>query len=310
MITIDTEKPTVIILPVRQKLTELGYSVLLSLNGVSYKPLKTVYSFAVMGTLVGEYPADTFTIDDQVGFILDFYNYDVNKIETIGRSSLFDDTHLALLGSELMTFQTITPISTLRYKIEGVNRALSDTEKINHYAGEKFYYLGRDYQGILTDPSFVVGTTRYFKYLLFDRKKVATDSVVLSTTISGRIFKPYPPENLKANGLHTNPKYSTDIVLTWVGRCKTTGAGFGDADTVVDSTPTWEYYFEIEVWVGGSLKRTVTAINALTWTYTSAMNISDNGGLANTVLFKLKNYRTIDNLVYSSIQRTITVRKN
>jgi hypothetical protein len=44
----------------------------------------------------------------------------------------------------------------------------------------------------------------------------------------------------------------------------------------------------------GSKVRTKTDIDDLSWTYTEAMNISDNGGLANEIIFKLKNYIPYD----------------
>jgi hypothetical protein len=306
---IDKEKPTVLLLPVRKRLTEVGYTIMMSLNGTTYKKLKTGYTFAILGTLVDDYSANTPVIDDSIGFEIDFDNADINKVDTIDRSFLFDDTHLALLGGELITFQTITPVSANRYKLENINRGFGDNLRLNHVAGEKFYFIGADFEAIFTDSSFIVGSTRYFKYYVFSSKGTALDSVVLSLTITGRVYTPFSPINLKANSLYTNVRYTDDIVLTWAGRCRTTGAGFGDADTVVDASPTWEGLFEVEVWVNGVLKRTTSSINALTWTYSSAMNISDNSSLADIVTFKVCSYLTRDNLVYRSNQITLTVKK-
>ena len=56
--------------------------------------------------------------------------------------------------------------------------------------------------------------------------------------------------------------------------------------------------------------RKETAIDAATWTYTETMNNTDNGALADEVLFKLLNYRTEDSVLFESDQVEVTCHKN
>jgi hypothetical protein len=56
--------------------------------------------------------------------------------------------------------------------------------------------------------------------------------------------------------------------------------------------------------------RTTSSIDAATWTYTEAMNNSDNGALASETLFKLLNYRTENGVLYESDQVEVTCKKN
>ncbi|MBU0571983.1 MAG: hypothetical protein KKC50_08095, partial [Candidatus Omnitrophica bacterium] len=199
-------------------------------------------------------------------------------------------------------FQTITPISGDVYELTGNIRGCFDTEKATHSIGDDFYYIPLSNVSLFTNDQLLVGTTKYFKLIPYNSAYTAsiTDADANTHSIVGRARKPYVPGGFLATGnLITN-----DIVLTWSPRVRGTGAGIGDADTITDASPTWEGYFEVEVWVGGVKKRTQTAIDAVTWTYTEAMNIIDNGTAQTDVTFKLKNYRTSDTITYSSAWTT------
>lgn len=98
---------------------------------------------------------------------------------------------------------------------------------------------------------------------------------------------------------------ANDIILTWSARKRGVGAGIG-VPGVILSASEHEGLFKIEVYVNDVLVRTTSDIDALTWTYTEAMNIEDNGALANEIEFRLYNY--ID--VYISEAVIINVKKN
>jgi len=108
---------------------------------------------------------------------------------------------------------------------------------------------------------------------------------------------------------HAEYTSGDDIVLTWTPLVRGYGAGLSNPDNTTDAEPIWEGLFEIEVYVSDVLMRTATAIDALEWTYTNAMNVSDNGTPSDEIVFKLKNYRTVDGNVYSSDQVELTVKK-
>ena len=98
---------------------------------------------------------------------------------------------------------------------------------------------------------------------------------------------------------------ANDIVLTWSARKRGTGAGIGVPGVILPASDH-EGLFKIEVYVNDILVRTITGIDALTWTYTEAMNIEDNGALADEIEFRLYNY--ID--LYISNAVTVIVKKN
>jgi hypothetical protein len=280
------------------------------LDGVSYEQIGTVSYFAVVGTLTAAYPVETYEIDDEVGITCTIA-LDADSIQTLTRAQMFGLTNLAVLNDEIISFQTITPTATENeYRLTGIIRARYDTERATHDIGDKLYWVGNGGGAFLADQA-VVGTTRYFKLVPYTPKRsgLLEDATALEITIEGRSRMPYRPTNLKCNDAGINPAYSTDCVLTWQPRLRTEGAGFGDADTVTDASPAWEGYFRVKVYVSDVLVRTTSAIDALTWTYTEAMNITDNGSAAAAVTFRLTNYRTVAGVEYESAYTELEVLK-
>jgi len=303
------------VLPIASRITgsELGYQVYISIDdGVSYSLIDSVPSFTPSGTLVAEYPNTTKTIDDEVGFQIDSTDPDIDNLATITRASLFLDDNLAIINDEIIAFQTIIPhpVTDDRYIISGVYRGRFDSEQETHALGSTFYYLSDSNSKFVQSPRIVPGAVLKFKFVPYSSfvGNIA-DATAIDYTVTGRSRKPYRPINLRANSILVHPTYSTDIVLDWDPRLRTEGAGIGLADSITDASPTYEGLFEVKVYVSDVLVRTTTAIDALTWTYTSSMNTSDNGALADEVVFTLSNYRTENNYVYSSGLTTQTVKK-
>jgi len=293
---------------------EVGYLVYMSIDGgSSYDKIAQITVWAVYGTLVASYPSDTYQIDDQIGFEIEFDcpGTELDKIQTVSREYLLTGKNMAILGDEIISFQTVTPVTATKLKLEGIYRGRFDTIRVNHGIGEKFYFIGTEYWNAIRHSNIIVGSTRKFKLVPYslDYAGAVSDASEISLSISGRAKTPYMPINIMGNGAAFNPLYTGDIVLDWDVRFRGTGAGIGDADTVVDASPVWEGLFKVEVWVSSVLVRTVAAIDAQTWTYTSAMNTTDNGSLASVVVFKVSNYLESGGITYESDQNEITVKK-
>lgn len=286
---------------------DLGFEFNISNDGgASYAMIDDMENLVPYGTLVGVYPEDTLTIDNELGFTIDFVN-DVTQIYSCSFSqALSGSVNVALLGDEIIFFQTITLVSGTQYKIDTVIRARMDTAKQSHPNGTTFYFLGTEPE-TATQTGIVPGVSRDFKLVPYNELFYGTvaSATNINLPITGRSYIPYIPVNLTANDEVLLPEYTDDIVLEWSPRKRGYGAGTGIPGTILPDG-THEGYFEVEIWVSGALKRTTSAIDTDTWTYTSAMNTSDNGSLAASVVCKVRNYQTIDAIVYESAQTEIT----
>jgi hypothetical protein len=296
----------------------VGYDVYMSVDGgSSYSYVRTVNKLNPYGTLVGSYPESAHTIDSDVGFTIDFVAGADDIETTTFVNALAGISNMAILGDEIISFTTITPpVSGTEYDISGIIRGRFDTVKQTHSEGADFYVLTSLDVELITSAEITTGAVRKFKLVPFNTKYSAAiaDCTAIDITIAGRALTPYMPINLEANGIWDNsrfssPNYDTDIVLTWDHRYRGKGAGIGIPGTVLADTDR-EGYFKAEVYVADALVRTTSALENDTWTYTEAMNLSDNTSLAAEVVLKISNYITTDGNTYESDQAEITVALN
>jgi hypothetical protein len=292
---------------------DLGYNIYMSVDGgVSYNSLGVAGAFQPFGLLTYAYPENTFSIDDTVGITIDF-EQDQTLVETVPWADVFAGTkNLALLGDEIISFQSVTPITATQYKLEGIIRGRYDTVREDHPAGEEFYVLQSNELTLLTNPEIISGATRKFKFVPFNAREEGeiVDATVITLAIAGRMYTPYKPTNFLANGGDFNARYSGDIVLTWNARYRGKGAGLGIPGVVLAESD-YEGYFSVDVYIDAVLHRQVTDIDALTWTYTAAMNASDTGGdLAPSVTFRLFNFRLENGVTFTSPYSEVTCKKS
>jgi hypothetical protein len=292
-------------LAARESQNDLGFDAYISIDGnASYSPnpIARGLFFRAYGTLVGTYPEETYEIDESIGMTIDFSNDDVALIESqTWPTVLSGSQNLALLGDEIISFKTITPVTATQYLLEGIIRGRYGTEKVAHSNGEMFFFLGQDIPVVKND-NISSGADRFFKLVGFNSVEFGdiAEAVAVEHLFSGVAKTPYVPINFKANGGSFAARYDIDVILTWSARYRSKGAGIGIPGTVLFDLD-YEGLFEIEVWVGGIKILTQSAIDALTWTYASTED---------EILFKLSNYRTEDGITYKSGQAQVICKKN
>jgi len=286
-----------------------GYDIFMSYDGSSYFWLTSVDLFQIVGRLVADYPL-TRPVDDEVGCTVSILAGEAGLMETITRTQAMAGFNMALLGDEIISFQTITPVSGTQYLLTGVFRGRLDTQRQEHKAGELFWFMGRRAYTLIEDTEFHYGVDRWFK--LVPRGPGGAGDIAQARaykhTFTARAKTPLVPMNLKANGKARLAEYTGDIVLTWDPRVRGDGAGVGAAEQVTDAAATWEGLFQVEVWVWGALVSSYAGIDAKTWTYTQAQNLSDNGGLPCRLTLKVSNYLLDRSYTYESEQTEIVVR--
>ena len=307
------------IIPLAAKVTgsELGYQLHVSLDdGTSYTKVTSIPTWNPYGTLVNTYTGNTYSIDDTVGFEIDFASdmptTEIDKLQTVTRGKIFGKDNLCLLGDEIITFNTITPVSGTRYAFSGITRGNFDTERQTHTTGTDFWYLGSQYWRAISYEQLVKGIDAKFKlvpYNAVDLGDISTASGI-ELSITGRAKTPQKVVNLVANNDHFSPVYSTDIVLDWSPRVRGEGLGtFNLNNAIEDETETTDGYYQVAVTVSGSTVRTQTSISNSTWTYTNANILSDNGYLPSEITFNVSAYKTTNQIKYISDAVSITVSK-
>ena len=288
----------------RKSLLDLGFYLYMSIDdGASYFLLDAFPSLMPYGTLVGTYSEDIYTIDNSnTGFTIDFdFTEDLNQYETTTFSNVLAGiSNIAILGSEIISVQTITPDVDNKYILTDIIRGRYGTEKETHTNGTEFYFIHSNILKAL-NTEIAPNVTRKFKLVPYNSVSTGNieNSAVIELSITGVSRTPYKPINFMANDGSYAARYTDDVVLTWSPRYRDTGAGIGVPGEVL-AEATREGLFRIEVFVSDVEVRETTDIDAATWTYTEAMNISDNGSLASSITFKLYNFREEESITYET----------
>jgi hypothetical protein len=304
------EEISIAILVPRMTGNEAGYHVYMSQDDEEYYRIKTLSTFNPYGILAEAYPL-TNEIDDEVGMTIDFDSaQNINLLQSISRTELMGTRNLSMVDDELISFQTVIPITASQYKLEGVYRGRYGTEHVVHEIAAPFYYSNviqpvRHY-------TFLAGSTRYFKIVPFSSSQVGSLAAAMTWefTFSGEAWRPYSPINLKLNNRAKNVKYDNeeDIVVTWTPRVRGIGTDVGDPEVVIDSEVEHEGKFRVTIDFNGSTVRTAEEINVYTWTYTGAMNLADNGHYVSPLTFNVTNYVVdVNNIEYESFPVSLDI---
>jgi hypothetical protein len=302
----------VVVLPMAARVTnhDEGFDVYISMDGgTSYVLVGTTGNILAYGELVDTYPV-TYAIDEETGFTAEFdFVVDLQDVESSTWANVLSGVaNTAMLGSEIISFLSITPVSGTQYLFEGIVRGRYGTKIEEHAAGTPFYIVPLS-TATLAHSEIIPGASRKFKFVPFNFENIGdiADSNVLDLAVTGKARTPYEPINFDANGRSFAARYEDDVVLTWSPRKRGDGAGIGVPGTVL-SDSDHEGLFKIEVYVSDVLVRTVNGVDAQTWTYTLAMNVADNGSLAPYVEFKLYNYRIDAGVTYESSPVEVTCK--
>jgi hypothetical protein len=185
----NLESEKIIIHAMEEEDLDLGFDVYLSIDGgASYFSIGRISDLKPYGTLVGTYPEDTYTIDEDTGFTIDFVK-DVSLIETVTWASVFTaQVNNAILGNEVISFKTITPVTGTQYKLEDIIRGRFGTEKVTHVADEDFYFLGENINS--TGHSEVLaGVSRKFKLVPYNIRRAGdiSEATAIDLSIEERI---------------------------------------------------------------------------------------------------------------------------
>jgi hypothetical protein len=173
--------------------------------------------------------------------------------------------NLAYLGGELLNFATVVLESDGTYTLSGLKRGRRGTEwaTAEHLAGEEFVLVSELARAGLGLSE--VGTVEYFKAVTLGQDPLAASAI--SFTFAGASLKPYAPARVKARF------DGADWIFTVARRTRVGGRWNGSTIPLSEASEA----YEIDVYSGSTLKRTLTLTGTNSVTYTNAMQVADFG---------------------------------
>lgn len=262
-------------------------------GGSSYVETGVSQDFTPTGTLQSAYPADTASVDG-TGFIVQ-NGVDLESVESVDASVWNAGGAVALIqsaaGEEIVAWLTITDNLNGTYTFGNVIRGVYDTVPLDHPAGARVWIITDGMTLLSNDPYGSNGTVtgKVTPYNAIGVLPLSSASA-FSIALSERARKPYPAGNVRVNGQYFPTSTTGDVTLAWSIRHRAQQANDGRvvAQNSGDYVASPEGTYEVRVYIGGTLARTVTGLSSGPYTYTYAMRTADNANLALLTQFRIR----------------------
>ncbi|GAG96256.1 unnamed protein product [marine sediment metagenome] len=188
---------------------------------------------------------------------------------------VIEGNNIGMLGDEVIQWQTATLEANGSYTLSRLLRGRSGSEWAcgSHIAGEDFVVLNFNN---LTFVAMDIGDKqRYVQFRTTSVEMPVNSFVITSEPIYLRNLKPLSPQHISGtrNG-------NGDVIIDWYRRTRI-GGEWNDGQDIVLGEISEQY--ELDIYDGSTLVRTVTGLITSIFTYTAAMQVTDFGSAQSVV---------------------------
>lgn len=260
--------------------SQFSFNTYTSENGISgnYYQTDAGDGFTPTGTLTSAYGNVTSDVDTTNTLTFSTPSSNLSILQSFNPESITQGYNLFWMNGEFMAFETATQNIDGSVTLSKIWRGLFDTTPQEHAISSTAWFFSYGYG--FPSTYFTRGSTVYTKV----ESVASTNRSALSSpdlvNITGRPLKPLPPANFRINSstsLTTIP--AGNIVIDWTHRSREYEGKqiVKQFTTGIAIEPRTEYILKF-IKSDGTTLRTVTGLTGLTYTYTSANQIADNGG--------------------------------
>jgi hypothetical protein len=193
---------------------------------------------------------------------------DIDGFSSLSDTDWFAYKMLVLIGNGinagLYAACQLVYLGGTSWRILGIFGPLSDTPIPSPSPGDPLWVFRiQPLYTVPGEPAWVINSLLSFKAIPFGSRISPSlgDALLAQLTILSRAQRPFPADNLIANGRSASmtPLYNGDINLAWILRDRGFGFGYETNPSEFDpSIPSEVDTCDVEIWVGGTLKRTTT----------------------------------------------------
>lgn|GEM_PF-837044 len=283
-------------------------------TGAGFADTGTFGDFCPSGLLAGSYKAGTPALDSTGFTITAASGIDLNLLDGVTSSDVFNGKNLALIENEIVSWQTPTANPDGSYTFGPVLRGVMDTVPADHPAGARVWFFSAGVALANPGPPPTADLTINDRLLPENSSGVlpVTSASTTSVTTRSRTLRPYPPGDLCMQAQPYATRFTTvtgDLVVTWTSRNRLTQTAAGPlvAQDHADITPEVGTTYSVRISVGGSVIRTVTGISAETYTYTAAQRVTDDpDGTKGVLLEVFSNANSLDSYMPNPLSTLMT----
>ena len=264
--------PAFLILAAREHLNESSFVVMTSAEETQGFQAKDEFrQFSQYGTLAADYPL-TYSVDDGAAGI-EFTPFHADpQFDTLTRTGLFSTNRVAVIGDEIVAFQTVTALPGGNYRLAGIVRGVLGTTPTVHATNAPIWlaYLG---DNIMTKFNLA---TFYAKVVprLLGRSAPVTEIAAIEVVTAYKARVPRNPARIIAT------RSGSDVTLQlWPSTPSIRGAGDA-APSETDSAPPFPFFGDFQVGYSG----------ATVYKNTGSFVVTQSGEVAITVKSRINGY--------------------
>lgn len=206
------------------------------------------------------------------------------ELSSVNDLALFNGANAAVIGNEIIQFQTATLTAASRYTLSNLLRGRLGTESdiVMHPIGTDFILL----DGGITNlpmPASTFGLLRHYKSVTFTDTLANTEEVPFIYT--GKTLRPYSPVSIRGTRDGGN-----NLTITWIRRTRISGEWRDGVDVPLGEE---NERYEVEILNAGNVVRTITGITSPSATYSAANQTTDFGSPQSAITVKVYQLSTV-----------------
>jgi len=245
-----------------------GGALYRSPDGVSYTQVASSDAPTPMGFAATALPSGPTTVHDDVNTVTVRLSY--GALESVTRAQSLNGANAALLGDEILTFDTATPLGGTDWQLSGLMRGRKGTEWAtgSHVIGERFVLLDTGTIGRVVDPMAWCNTALHYKAVSAGLAIASAGDTLFTDT--GASLKPYAPVAIAGSRDGSN-----NLTITWIRRARLYAEWSDGVDVPLDE-PAEAY--EVDILDGdGAVLRTIMGLRVPSASYLAAEQTADFG---------------------------------
>lgn len=246
-------------------------------SGASYSRITDISAPAAIGTVtlvLGSASPCLFDYSNPIEVLL----VGTAQLQSVSELAVINGANAAMIGDEVIQFTTATLLEPGKYRLDGLLRGRLGTEWAigAHTTGERFALLDGALARLVM-PSNLIGLTRSYKAVSYGA--TIPDTTAQTVNYSGVALKPYSPVHI--TGARDG---SGNLAIGWVRRSRLGGNWLDAVDVPLNETSE---LYEVDIYNGSSVVRTIRNISSPTTVYSAANQVSDFGSNQSSVSIRI-----------------------
>lgn len=248
-----------------------------SLDNLTYKKLANFSISAAHGVPTNKLQiGNTFVFDFQRTVNIEMKS---GTLSSAAEIDVLNGVNTALLGNEIIQWQTATLEADGTYTLSGLLRGRRGTEwaMSTHQIGERFIVLTSAVLKRMIRSSDEIGLSKFYKAVSTGLSLDDVTAIQFSNLAVGK--KPFSPVHI--TGIRDG---SNNLTIDWIRRTRFAGGWRDFVDAPLNES---NESYDLEILSGTSVKRTVSGLTTTQYIYSAADQITDFGSTQSAVKVRI-----------------------